>query len=86
MGCRTGFYFLTRNTLSHQQALDLMLQSLQFIIDFHDEIPGSARQECGNYREHDLEGARLAAIDLYEILSSWSPDKMNYLPSEDTKI
>ena len=78
MGCRTGFYFLVRNKISNQQALDIVKRSLEFVKIFEGEIPGSKRQECGNYLDHDLNGAKMIAADMIEVLKDWTVEKMNY--------
>lgn len=78
MGCRTGFYFLVRNSLYHTQALNLFKDSLEFIKEFEGKIPGTNKEECGNYLEHDLEGAKSIAIDMLEVLKDWNEDKMYY--------
>jgi len=78
MGCRTGFYFLVRNTVSHQQAFDIVKQTLEFVKSFEGEIPGSTKIECGNYLDHDLQGAKKVAIDMIEVLKDWNTEKMNY--------
>ena len=78
MGCRTGFYFLLRDTVSKQEALELVRESFRFIVDFAGEIPGSRRRECGNYREHDLAGAKAVAADMLEVLKDWNEGRMQY--------
>ena len=78
MGCRTGFYFLTRNTLSQADALALILRTFRFIAAFEGEIPGSTQKECGNFREHDLAGAKQEAQAMIGTLESWSEDQMQY--------
>lgn len=78
MGCRTGFYFLVRDTLGHENALRLVRECFRFIADFEGEIPGSKRWECGNYREHDLPGARLVAEDMCRVLEAWTVGDMAY--------
>lgn len=79
MGCRTGFYFLTRDTMSHSQALDLFRETLEFVVNYEGEIPGAASShECGNYLEHSLEGARLIADDMREVLKDWKVRDMAY--------
>ena len=78
MGCRTGFYFLVRNKISHQQALDIVKQTLEFVRKFEGKIPGSTKVECGNYLDHDLNGAKIVAVDMIEILKNWTVEKMNY--------
>ncbi|HCC34770.1 MAG TPA: S-ribosylhomocysteine lyase [Ruminococcaceae bacterium] len=82
MGCRTGFYFLVREQISHAQALSIIQDSLEFIIHFTGEIPGSKREECGNYLEHDLTGAKETARDMRGILSGWNEEKMKYAAEE----
>lgn len=77
MGCRTGFYLLVRG-LTQQQAIDLVRESFAFIAQFEGEIPGSHEEECGNYREHDLPGAREVAKDMCAVLANWTPADLSY--------
>ena len=56
MGCRTGFYLLTVR-MAYEEVLALLKESIPVALAL-DEIPGSRREECGNYLEHDLDGAR----------------------------
>lgn len=77
MGCRTGFYLLTRG-LTDQQALDLTLACFRFMADFTGDIPGASETECGNYRDMDLPAARREAAAMLEVLQGWSPAKMRY--------
>lgn len=78
MGCRTGFYFLVRDSITHTQALNILIESLKFIKDFEGKIPGTNKEECGNYLEHDLEGAKDIAVEMLEVLKDWNEDKMYY--------
>lgn len=77
MGCRTGFYFLTRG-LTDLQTLNLVRDTLIFISGFSGEIPGARRRECGNYLEHDLDGARAIARDMQPVLKDWTQSDMAY--------
>ena len=78
MGCRTGFYFLTRG-ISHLQALELFRQTLKYINGCTGEVPGAASsRECGNYLEHDLNGAKKIAEDMARVLANWTPEMMAY--------
>lgn len=79
MGCRTGFYFILRDSVSPEEAIKLVQESFQFISTFDDVIPGSKREECGNYLEHDLPGAREVAKDMLQVLDGWTPEKLKYL-------
>ena len=56
MGCRTGFYLLTVR-LSREEVLALLKESIPAALAM-DTVPGSTRKECGNYLEHDPEGAK----------------------------
>lgn len=78
MGCRTGFYLLLRDAISKEQAVRLVQESFRFISTFDDVIPGSKREECGNYLEHDLPGAREVAKDMLGVLENWTPENMEY--------
>ena len=77
MGCRTGFYFLTTG-MTHGEALKLTQDALAFIEVFDGEVPGVSAIECGNYRDHDLEGAKKEAADQKEVLKGWSTEDMIY--------
>lgn len=77
MGCRTGFYLLTRG-LSHADAIQLMRDTYRFIADYTGEIPGNTEAECGNFREHDLPGAREAVKPFLEALEGYTEEMLNY--------
>lgn len=78
MGCRTGFYFIVRDSISHSEAIDIMKNTFNFVISFEGEIPGTNRIECGNYLEHDLAGAKNIANDMKNVLQNWNVERMNY--------
>lgn len=78
MGCRTGFYFLLRDSVSQEDSIALVQESFAFLRDFEGEIPGSKRWECGNYREHDLPGAKAVAADMLQVLAGWRPEQLKY--------
>ena len=77
MGCRTGFYFLTTG-MTHGEALKLTQEALAFIEGFEGDVPGVSAVECGNYRDHDLEGAKKEAADQKEVLKNWTTADMIY--------
>ena len=78
MGCRTGFYFITLDTLSKKDAIELTKNALSFCSKFEGEVPGVSAEECGNYRDHDLEGAKKEAAMMCEVLSDWSEENLIY--------
>lgn len=78
MGCRTGFYLLTRDTMSGSEAIELVKDSYKFISEFTDEIPGCSVTECGNYLEHDLDSARKDVLPLLERLENYTEEMLDY--------
>ena len=78
MGCRTGFYFLVRDDISHSEAIKIVRDSMKFISSFEGEIPGVSRRECGNYLEHDLSCAKEIAADMAAVLENWTEEKLIY--------
>lgn len=78
MGCRTGFYLVVRDTLSPAGAVTLIQQAFDAIRQFDGEIPGHQQQECGNYQEHDLVGARQEATDFLAVIRDWTEDDIHY--------
>ena len=78
MGCRTGFYFLTRDTLSGADAIRLVQETLAYVISFCGEIPGGKRQECGNYLAHDLAGCQALAKEFQPAMTEWTEEKLQY--------
>ena len=78
MGCRTGFYLLVRDTISHEQAIALVRESASFIASYEGEIPGNTSKECGNYLEHDLAGAKALAKDMVGVLANWTEKDLYY--------
>ena len=60
MGCRTGFYLLTRD-IAENEVISLIFDAFSFLAEFRGEIPGTTAIECGNYLEHDLETAKAEA-------------------------
>ena len=78
MGCRTGFYLLVRDEITHTEAIALVKESMAFAAEFEGEIPGSTKIECGNYLDHDLEGAKALAADMRSVLKNWTESDLIY--------
>ncbi|MBR2175929.1 MAG: S-ribosylhomocysteine lyase [Clostridia bacterium] len=78
MGCRTGFYLIVRDSIRPADAIRLVQQTFEFIAGFEGEIPGNQRQECGNYLEHDLDGAKKEAALMIDVLKDWTEDQLKY--------
>lgn len=78
MGCRTGFYLLLRDSVSAENAIRLVQESMAFARDFAGEIPGNTKAECGNYLDHDLAGAKALATEMAAVLQGWQPCDLEY--------
>lgn len=78
MGCRTGFYLLVRDSVAPVDAIELVKASMAFVRDFEGEIPGNKKEECGNYLDHDLQGAKALGKDMSEVLSAWTEADLQY--------
>ena len=58
MGCRTGFYLLLFGDLEPADIADLVRRMFEFMASFEGEIPGARPEECGNWHDADLVGAK----------------------------
>jgi len=77
MGCRTGFYFLTRG-ISHADAIRLMAEAIAFTAGYEGDIPGASAVECGNWQDHDLAGARAWAAQMVPVLTDYTEEQLTY--------
>ncbi|MCI7124709.1 MAG: S-ribosylhomocysteine lyase [Agathobaculum sp.] len=77
MGCQTGFYFLVRD-FAPRDAIELVRETMDFVAAFEGEIPGASRVECGNYKLHDLAGAKRLAASMQPVLRDWTEEKLVY--------
>ena len=58
MGCRTGFYFTVFGDHDEEYAANHLLNVLRKVAVWDKPVPAATEKECGNYRDHDLEGAK----------------------------
>lgn len=83
MGCRTGFYFLTRDSIRKDDAIKLVQAAVAFIKDYNGDIPGAQEaKECGNYLDHNIEKAKTYAKDFSIVIKNWQVEDMEYLQGE----
>lgn len=78
MGCQTGFYLLTRDSITPPQAIALVRETLDFIAGFEGEIPGSTPRECGNAKSHSLPKAKALAASMIPVLRDWTEQDLKY--------
>ena len=73
MGCRTGFYLLTRDIAS-EQVLTVLKKALADTVAYEGRVPGASRIECGNYRELDLAAAKKECAAYLAVLNDHKGD------------
>lgn len=67
MGCQTGFYLIIRDT-APEEVLAEIKRTLRAILDWEGEMPGSARKECGNYKNLSLAAGKEECRKYLEVL------------------
>lgn len=77
MGCRTGFYLLTRG-IGQAEVIRLVRDAFLFTADFDGAVPGASEAECGNWREHDLPGARAESAAYAAVLEGYTIPMLSY--------
>ena len=74
MGSRTGFYLVIsgwENPAKEDSSITKAVKSmLKFIVDYEGKIPGATKEECGNYKEHNLPEAKSWAAKYLHDLST----------------
>ena len=70
MGCQTGFYLLVRDE-KPEKVLQIVKLTLKKIIAHDGEIFGNKREECGNYKNLDLQSAKIEAKRYLDVLNSY---------------
>ncbi|MDR1324682.1 MAG: S-ribosylhomocysteine lyase [Treponema sp.] len=78
MGCRTGFYLILEGKLSSSDVLPLIREMACWIIAFEGAIPGAAPEECGNWKEQNLDMAKWETKHYAALLTNPSPENLNY--------
>ena len=73
MGCRTGFYLLTRDA-EPPAVLEALKKALQGVLDHEGEVFGATRKECGNYLELDINAAKTECAAYLEVLKKHKGD------------
>lgn len=73
MGCRTGFYLLTRD-LAPETVLEALKAALEQTIAHTGAVFGATRKECGNYLELDIKAARVECARYLEVLKNHKGD------------
>ena len=73
MGCQTGFYLLVRDA-SDSEVLAVVKSTLEKIVAHSGEMFGAKREECGNYKNLDLDAAKRECARYLAALNSKEND------------
>ena len=73
MGCRTGFYLLTRD-LAPEAVLQALITALEQVLARTGAVFGATRKECGNYLELDLAAAKTECAAYLAVLKQHKGD------------
>ena len=69
MGCLTGFYLILKGNRTPRELDGLILKAFSSVNDAR-EVPGTAPQNCGYYRMHNLEMAKWYANEFAAYLEA----------------
>jgi len=78
MGCQTGMYLILGTPLTPRQLSDHLIEAMEFVTHFDEELPGSKKIECGQFELHDLEQAKIDASNYLNILKNINDERMTY--------
>ena len=78
MGCLTGNYLLVRGDFAARDLLPILIRTFEFIANYDGPIPGAAPRDCGNWRLHDLNAAKIEAAKYVEVLKNATDANLNY--------
>jgi S-ribosylhomocysteine lyase len=81
MGCRTGFYLILEGDYKSADIIPLMQEMYDWIERFTGDIPGASAAECGNWREQNIDMAKLECRKYCAILKNPSKGNLEY-PSD----
>ncbi len=73
MGCQTGFYLLVRNA-DNRIVLEAVRNVLRRITEHDGAVPGASHEECGNYKNLELECAKKEAARYLRLLEEKTND------------
>ncbi len=69
MGCLTGFYLILKGSRAPRELYELLLGAFGSVADA-TEVPGTAPENCGYYRMHNLDMAKWYAAEFVSYLEA----------------
>ena len=78
MGCRTGFYLITKKGLKQEGLMKLLKDTFSFISTYEGDIPGASARDCGNYSDQSLGMAHYYAKKYLKTLDAIKDFQFSY--------
>jgi S-ribosylhomocysteine lyase len=78
MGCRTGFYVIMEGDYSSTDIIHLLKEMFDWIDRFEGDIPGATAAECGNWRDQNIEAAKMESRKYAELLKNAQKENLEY--------
>jgi len=78
MGCRTGFYLILAGDFDSKEILPLLTEMYEWIEKFKGDIPGATPIECGNWREQNIDMAKLECKKYAALLKNAKKSNLVY--------
>jgi len=78
MGCQTGMYLILGKPVSTSTLSEYLIDAMEFVVDFNDELPGNKKIECGQYQLHSINQAKHDALQYLNILKNINEQRMTY--------
>lgn len=73
-GCRTGFHLLAWGKTNPEHVAKALKAALQSVVTTEwEDVPGTRAEECGNYKDHSLFGAKEWAKEILDAGISSDP-------------
>ncbi|MDR0463637.1 MAG: S-ribosylhomocysteine lyase [Treponema sp.] len=78
MGCRTGFYVIMEGDYSSGDIVHLLIEMFEWIDQFEGSIPGATAGECGNWRDQNIDMAKLECRKYHSLIKNAKKENLEY--------
>lgn len=78
MGCLTGMYLILHGAYLSKEIVPLLIRAFEFVVAYEGNIPGVSEIECGSFKLHSLEKAKIEAKAYLEVLKNITDEQLNY--------
>lgn len=78
MGCMTGFYLILNGDYESEDIVTMIKDLFYTIRRWDKKVPGTSERECGNYKYHNLNGAKRIAEEYLRVLDEITEGNLIY--------